>query len=200
MDITEPSLEFIEELTNELRIISTTFVDNNSEIRNRVIAQRKQEKKDLRDNKVIASTASYYLQEIENRILETIYKYCVDNGIIKNGVACLCFDGIMIEKQYYNSELLDVFNQLIINRFGLDLKFEQKEMNHYLDIIDDHFVEHQEANNLIDVDDVNSLEYKLLNLINTNHFKNQKFLHNIGRIIKSANCFKNPYAIWVNFM
>ena len=80
----------------------------------------------------------------------------------------------MIEKQYYNSELLDVFNQLIMDRFGLDLKFEQKEMNHYLDIIDDHLVEHQEANNAIDDDDVNLLEYKLLSLINTSHLKKSK--------------------------
>jgi len=136
-NIKEPELEFIKNIAEELKHLSLKFVNNNPRLRKRVYAQRKLEKKDTRKEKIIKSTTLYYLQEIENRILETIYQYCVENNIIKEAIACLCYDGIMIEKQYYNERLLDIFNELIINRFGLNSKFEQKEMTTYLSELND---------------------------------------------------------------
>ena len=85
-NIKEPELEFIKNITEELKHISLTFVKNNTELRKRVYAQRKLEKKDTRKEKIIKSITSYYLQEIENRILETIYQYCVENNIIKEAI------------------------------------------------------------------------------------------------------------------
>ena len=117
-NIKEPELEFIKNITEELKHLSVNFVNNNPHLRKRVYAQRKLEKKDTRKEKIIKSTTSYYLQEIENRILETIYQYCVENNIIKEGIACLCYDGIMVEQDYYNEQLLDIFNELIINELA----------------------------------------------------------------------------------
>ena len=74
----------------------------------------------------------------------------------------------MIEKQYYNEQLLDIFNELIINKFGLNLKFEQKEMTTYLNELNDHVIELSDDDNPIDNDDLKTLEFKLLNLINNN--------------------------------
>ena len=71
-----------------------------------------------------------------------------------------------------------------MDRFGLDLKFEQKEMNHYLNIIDDHLVEHREGDNPIDEDDVNLLEYRLRNSINTSHLNNQKFFNRASKFCR----------------
>ena len=119
----------------------------------------------------------------------------------------------MIEKQYYpsgqspakasafgasNEQVLDIFNELIINKFCLNLKFEQKEMTTYLNELNDHVIEISDEDNPIDNDDLKTLEFKLLNLISNSSLKNYKFLCNIGQIIKSANCFKNPYSIWVD--
>ena len=74
-NIKEPELDFFKNITEELKDLSLNFVKHNTELRKRVYAQRKLEKKDTRKEKIIRSTTSYYLQEIENRILETIYQY-----------------------------------------------------------------------------------------------------------------------------
>ena len=95
----------------------------------------------------------------------------------------------MIEKQDCNEQLLDIFNELINNKFGFNLKFEQKEMTTYLNELNDHVIEISDEDNQIDNDDLKTLEFKLLNLISNNSLKNYKFLCNIGQIIKSANCF-----------
>ena len=71
-------------------------------------------------------------------------------------------------------------------------------MTTYLNELDDHVIELSNEDNPIDNDDLNTLEFKLLNLISNNSLKNYTFLCNIGQIIKSANCFKNPYSIWVD--
>jgi hypothetical protein len=93
----------------------------------------------------IGSVVSYYLQEIENRILETIYKYCVKNKYIINNVCVLCADGIMIEKDKYKPELLKEFSKIIKDKFGFDLNFSVKEMKQdYIDILDKHILTDEE--------------------------------------------------------
>jgi hypothetical protein len=47
-NIKEPELEFIKNITEELKHLSLNFVKNNTELRKRVYAQRKLEKKDTR--------------------------------------------------------------------------------------------------------------------------------------------------------
>ena len=90
------------------------------------------------DHKVDNATVAYYMQEIENRILEQVYLYCVDKNVIKDKICSLCYDGIMILKENYYPELRNELNKLILTKFGLDLIFEQKDMDSYLDILDDH--------------------------------------------------------------
>ena len=51
------------------------------------------------EHKVDNATVAYYMQEIENRILEQVYLYCVDKHVIKDKVCSLCYDGIMILKR-----------------------------------------------------------------------------------------------------
>ena len=50
----------------------------------------------------------------------------------------------MLEKSKFNPELLQIFNILILEKFGLDLKFDEKKMLNYLDILDDHQTEDNE--------------------------------------------------------
>jgi len=78
------------------------------------------------------------VQEIDCRILEEIILYCLNKKVIENGFCSLCYDGIMIEKDHYKVELLGEFTKLIFDKFGLDLKFEEKPMKSFLDILDDH--------------------------------------------------------------
>ena len=50
----------------------------------------------------------------------------------------------MFEQRKFNPELLQIFNILILEKFGLDLKFDEKKMDNYLDILDDHLKEDNE--------------------------------------------------------
>ena len=91
----------------------------------------------ITDYNLVASVVSFYLQEIECRMLEIIYNYCVKKQYIKNDIAVLCADGLMIEKENYNDNLLTEFENVIEKRTGFKLKFTNKEMNEdYLDILD----------------------------------------------------------------
>ena len=108
----------------------------------------------------------------------------------------------MIEKDHYNAELLGEFNKLIFDNFGLDLKFEEKPMKSFLDILDDHVGKDmgQQITNdyTIDIKDSNMFEYQILQLINPNRFQRVQDIINIGSIIKCYN-FHKPLNIWMEF-
>ena len=72
------------------------------------------------DHQIDKTTISYYMQEIENRILEQVYLFCVDRKLITDNICSLCYDGKMILKEKYFDGLLSDLNQLILNKFGLD--------------------------------------------------------------------------------
>ena len=56
---------------------------------------------------------SFYIQEYENQILELIYSYCVEHGYIMNNNMFLCNDGIMLQKDKYEEDLLNEFHEII---------------------------------------------------------------------------------------
>lgn len=94
----------------------------------------------------MGSVVSIWCQEIENRILEEIVKYCKKMRYIINNVVVLCYDGIMIEKNKYNKKMLKEFNELIKSKFGYDLTYTEKEMkDHYIDILDEHIKKDEEV-------------------------------------------------------
>ncbi len=113
---------FAEEMTN----ISKKITKNNNEILTQVkkVKQLKNQK-DFNEN---SSVLSFYLQEIERRILETIYIYCKDHNIIVSDVVVLSADGIMIESKYYTSDLLTEFTKLITSTYNLNLIFISKSL------------------------------------------------------------------------
>jgi len=97
-------------------------------------------KKNKPDSHNINGTAcSYYLQECEIQVLEVIYKYCVRNKYIRDDNAVLCADGLMIEKKYYEPELIAELQEEIRNNTEFNLKLSKKEMNlGYNEILDKH--------------------------------------------------------------
>ena len=169
-DVKASKLDISKRLREELLYIRLKFVELNPLIYAEVEADIKKRKQVKTQYDINNRTVSYYTQEIENRILETIYSYCRDNGYISNGVCSLCYDGLMLEKHRYKPELLLIFNTIILETFGLDLKFEEKKMTNYLDTIDDHIsndIDSEsdfECDEMGDVDDIaneaEDLEYK----------------------------------------
>jgi P4 family phage/plasmid primase-like protien len=124
---------FILKFITEIKYIGTIIYNNNMDLCNQINEKNKNKKN------IMASVVSYYLQEIENIILEHMYLFCLNNGYIKNNICVLCADGIMIQKELYKSELLNELSEYIFNITEFNLQFVNKKMNeHYLSILDQH--------------------------------------------------------------
>ena len=72
---------------------------------------------------------SIILQEKERLILETVYNYLVNKKIINNNDCVLCFDGIMIKKGKYYSQLLSELSDVVFNELKFKLKFTEKDFD-----------------------------------------------------------------------
>ena len=121
-------LRFINKFKDELNIIGEIIVANNSKL-SKAIQKRKEEQHITKYN-IKGSVCSYFLQEYESRILETIYLYAVKQHIVNNDCV-LCADGLMIKKcnEHYVPKLLTEFKELIKTEMGFNLNFTQKEMS-----------------------------------------------------------------------
>ena len=109
---------------NEIEIINEWIVMANPQILE--IAQTQKEEESCNIN---GTACSYFLQECEVQILETIYLYCVKNGYIKNDNAVLCADGLMIEKHLFKPQLIRELQDEILLKTGFDLKLSNKSMD-----------------------------------------------------------------------
>ena len=127
----------------ELGEIGEKIVVKNEEIR-KFVEQRK-EKQGKEDYNEVGTVVSFYLQEIENRILETMYEHCVSKKYVVNDCVVLCADGIMIETDKFKPQILDEFNKVIKKKFDFDLKFTVKEMKQdYISILDENVMTKEE--------------------------------------------------------
>lgn len=123
----------------EVQEIGSLICEKNHDIK-KAIRKRKEEQKQS-DYNEIGTVVSYFLQEIECRILESLYLYCIKSKYVVNNICVLCADGLMIKKEHYKSEILNEFTDLIKKKFGFELTFTQKEMNEdYLNILDEHIL------------------------------------------------------------
>ena len=80
-----------------------------------------------------ASVVSVWCQEIENRIIETLYKFCIKKEIIDKKVVVFCYDGLQIFindcKVKDNEKIIMSFSSLIKKELGLDLQYVLKSMD-----------------------------------------------------------------------
>jgi P4 family phage/plasmid primase-like protien len=80
-----------------------------------------------------ASVVSVWCQEIENRIIETLYKYSVKHKIIDEKIAVFCYDGLQIFidncKVKDTEKIIMSFSSEIEKVFGLDLQYVLKGMD-----------------------------------------------------------------------
>jgi hypothetical protein len=121
----EPT-DFIYNFVNELKIISQKFINVNPEI---VKIVKALQKKNLK-----GSVMSIILQEKERVILECVYNYLINKKIIIKNDCVLCFDGIMVKQNKYNSKLLDELSVAVLEELKFKLKFTEKTLDqHYLE-------------------------------------------------------------------
>lgn len=200
---------FINKFKNELKDIGNIIYRNNEEIL-KIIDNKK---KDLNINEFnkIGSVISYYLQEYECQILETIFKYCIDNKIIKNNICVLCADGLMIQKENYNENLLKNFNELIKKELKFNLNFIAKNMDeNYFNILDSHilsddllekellFKELSNYDNVIIMNNKKDFEIDILTELFFEDLKNlgeEKFIEYF-HLTKSFKYFNNYHAFF----
>jgi len=102
--IKKHELQFIKGIKYELFYIGNEIVKNNLELYKSIEIKQRNENTYKKPYKVKATTISYYVQEIECRILEQIYQHCSNNKVIEHGFCSLCYDGIMIEKDHYHAD------------------------------------------------------------------------------------------------
>jgi P4 family phage/plasmid primase-like protien len=122
--------DFIAGLIAELKDIANYIKDNNPDLYEAVKKHKKVQKDSgfKTSQNLLSSTMSYYLQDIERRILETIYKLAKSKGIIKDE-AVLCADGMMVPTKNYSPELLTLFKKEVKDKLDLDVNFSSKDMN-----------------------------------------------------------------------
>jgi|688.fasta_scaffold63464_5 phage/plasmid-associated DNA primase len=148
LDISKVHLDYVEndkiiptkeitEFKKEFDTLTKLIAKYNPDLCDQVKKIKTEQGKKNGEYNFFGSVCSFFLQEVEIRVLEIMFKHCIDNKYIKNDICVLCADGLMIETKYYNEKILKEFNQIVKEKTGLDLEFSTKEMNQdYLKTLD----------------------------------------------------------------
>lgn len=116
----------IDNIENEVKKITSELIKINPGLYDIIKDRNKNLKR--KDYNHEGSFLSYLIQDIENKILETIYLYCQERGIIKNNCV-LCNDGIMILKEAYSDTLLEQFSEVVYDNLGIRVQYINKEFD-----------------------------------------------------------------------
>ena len=96
-------------------------------------AKKGEEEKEPND---VGRFMSIYLQEWERRCLEQMYKYGVREGLIKDSNTVLCYDGIMLEKKYWDNKHSEGMEKEIEKNVGFVLKLECKSFDQGKEVLE----------------------------------------------------------------
>ena len=111
---------FIMNFKKELDAITDVIVDKNPLVLKSIFKAK---------CNIKGSVCPFFLQEYENRILESIYHHCVEQGYITDNDCVLCFDGIMIRTDKFNTGLLTEFRNAVRDSMGFSLTFVAKDLS-----------------------------------------------------------------------
>ena len=169
-------IDKIVSLNDEIKIIYNIVKLNNKDIED--------ELKLIKNNVSETSIMSYYLSEIENRILEEIFIYCCDNKYIINNDCCLCFDGIMISKDNLINinKIIKELEDNIYDKLNINIKLVHKNMDNGYSY--NELIEKSTFKNIIEIND----DIKQLNNVNYNNDNlDNKRMRDIENNIKKRN-------------
>lgn len=194
----------------ELANIGDCIVEKNPKLWKAVSKHNRAKDKDATDYEIKSSTVSFFFQEIENCILECMTEYASNNSY-SGRLSSKCYDGMMIEKTTYKPQLLTELNVWIKERFGFDLVFTEKEIDNYLDILDDHndplasdryefITTLEDTFNIVEKD---IADYVMFKYLKTNykctvvkkrefyHFKKHRWVHDVSCVTMKRFISKN---------
>jgi hypothetical protein len=135
-DIPDDILDWSDKIKDELTKIATRIEEDNPKL-------VKEVEKGTHDGGWNRTSAilSTFLQEYENRILEVIYTHCYNKGFIKDSIAVLAYDGIMLRESDLGQggaeeSLLESFSAEIKRETGFILKLTTKALDKALSLND----------------------------------------------------------------
>ncbi len=137
LDTNIPDIPFITSLINEFNDIATKIKEYNLEFYNEVKSLEANKSKS--DKKVLGSFMALYLQTYELKIIDCAIQWlCEENDIlntVNNGKLLIYeYDGIKIGKKCVDkyegeiNKLIQDMENIILERTGFKMKFEEKEM------------------------------------------------------------------------
>lgn len=124
-----PDTQNIKDFKADIKRLGTKITEANPHLKAQVIAHKTANKQAEGTYNLQGSVCSYYLQEWEGRILEVMYKYCLEKKYIQNGEAVLCADGIMLMKKYYHDGIPAELEIEIKDKLGFEMVIEKKGMD-----------------------------------------------------------------------
>lgn len=198
-NINESETQYLFEYKNELKTITDIIMNFNQDFEKDIINYTKKiNLQNKKQNKKIkeyhrGKALSYYIQEIERRILEIIFFYLRDDKKKIKDEATLCHDGILIPIKSYYDGILDDLNKIVLQKTGFNLKFTNKEM-------DEHYLEEIKDVEPIDLDDLGEIfnsptllaKFIIKNLFNNNIKTHQEAKKDEHQII----IFDNEKNVW----
>ena len=125
--ITNPPPDFVYKLADEFKQIAELIKLKNESIYKKICASKN---KDYKKNKT-ATTMSFVLQIIEDDLIIHARQKLSDMGFI---VECLCFDGLLVQKQKIDEGILGSLTAYCLDKTGYNVSFEVKEMNEFIEI------------------------------------------------------------------
>ena len=124
-----PDTAYIKNYKLDMGRIQKRICDANPHLKQQVIDLKLEYDKAEGSYNLAGSVCSYYLQEWEGRILEVMYRYCLDKKYIRDGEVVLCADGIMLMKKHYHDGIPAELEIEIKRQLGFELEIEKKAMN-----------------------------------------------------------------------
>jgi phage/plasmid-associated DNA primase len=118
--------EFLIGYKKELQGVIDSIVTNFEYFHNTVKSMKESKGSAFNVN---GATISHTLQYVENQLLMIIFKYVEEHIGDKAYNSILCYDGIMILKNYYKAEWLNELEHLFGDIHGIDIKLKIKEMS-----------------------------------------------------------------------
>jgi len=116
---------------NEAKLLADKFIDKNQKKYNEWLDASK---KDYNQN---FGFLSIMLQNYECEILNAMYIFFMDEGLIENNNCVLCHDGIMLNVRYIKKGVLKRLEKHILDSLGYDLNIIDKPLEHLLDKMKD---------------------------------------------------------------
>ena len=135
--------QFVQEFKNEVINIQHYIFENEPIYKKLGIAnaKKKQEANNYKTSNELGSTMNIMLCDIENKILQSMIKYLINNGIIEDDIIVMVFDGLMIPKTLKLGtidEILAALERVVYEEVDYKINLDVKPMEDIINVPNDY--------------------------------------------------------------